>query len=183
MSSVLLPLKSCGARYVIFPAVIKYAFRSATVPAKVRAVPVPPTVIPVPGLPMIVPTSTLRVTVRLEPSTSEKSVPEKRRLPVTSSVSPEMPSVDEPEMKTLTLSIPCHTFSTEWLNVSFKYFPIAGSPFGIVKVKESVVQVVSVRRVTTSLVPRLDSVALLPSATACAETVNVPGAALPKGSP
>ena len=93
------------------------------------------------------------------------------------------PGVDEPKTETLMLSMPCQTLSFEWLNVSLRYLPTAEFPSGMVNVKESVVQVVSVRKVITSLVPKVYSGVLLPSATACAETVNVPGVALAKGSP
>jgi hypothetical protein len=72
--------------YVIFPAVVKYVFRSDTVPAKVRAVAEPPTVMPVPALPVIVPSLMVRVTVRLVLSTSAKGVPVYVRFPATSSV-------------------------------------------------------------------------------------------------
>ena len=60
---------------------------------------------------------------------------------------------------------------------------MAASPSAIVNVKESVVQTVSVRRVITWLVPKVDSTVLLPLATDCAETVNVPAGVVEKGKP
>ena len=62
--------------YVIFPAVVKYVFRSAIVPAKVRAVAVPPNAMPVLAAPVIVPSATESVTVRAALSASAKGVPE-----------------------------------------------------------------------------------------------------------
>ena len=60
---------------------------------------------------------------------------------------------------------------------------MAASPAAIVKVKESVVQTVSVRRVMTWLVPNVDSTVLFPLATDCAETVKVPAGDVAKGKP
>ena len=59
----------------MLPAVVKYVFNAATVPAKVRAVAEPATVIPVPSFPMIVPSITESVTVSVALSTSANGVP------------------------------------------------------------------------------------------------------------
>ncbi len=75
---------------MIWPAVVKYVFNAATVPAKVRAVAVPPTVIPCVALPVSVPSATASVTVSVALSTSAKGVPVYVRLPATSSVTAKL---------------------------------------------------------------------------------------------
>jgi hypothetical protein len=60
----------------MLPAVVKYVFRSEGVPIKVRAVASPPTKITEPSLPVIIPSLTLKVTVKVELSGSEKGLPE-----------------------------------------------------------------------------------------------------------
>jgi hypothetical protein len=79
---------------VIFPAVVKYVFKSDPVPAKVRAVAVPPTVMPVPALLVIVPSLIVRVTVRLVLSTSAKGVLVYVRFPDSSSVNAKLAGAD-----------------------------------------------------------------------------------------
>ena len=74
----------------MLPAVVKYVFNAATVPANVRAVAVPATVIPVPAFPVTVPSLTESVTVSVALSTSAKGVPENVRLPATSSVNAKL---------------------------------------------------------------------------------------------
>ena len=59
----------------MLPAVVKYVFNAATVPANVRAVAVPATVIPVPAFPVTVPSLTESVTVSVALSTSANGVP------------------------------------------------------------------------------------------------------------
>ena len=69
----------------MLPAVVKKAFRSATVPLKVRSVPVPATVTLPPVVALIMPSATLSVTVSELVSISANGVPVNCKLPATSS--------------------------------------------------------------------------------------------------